>query len=206
MTTADNVKRAIRRHCSVPGCDRPFLAKGFCNAHYRKFKKYGSPTFQAIRPPGLTLEEALRFHGWVPTPGPLQDECWIWSGLTNIAGYGRLYFEGKDYVAHRASYETWVGEVPEGLIVRHRCDSPGCMNPKHLVPGSYQDNHDDMVSRGRERFADPEDFPHSKLDWGKVDEIRNLRAEGKTLEQIASRYSVNRSTIGYVVRGDTWTR
>lgn len=34
---------ASRNVCQMDGCDKPFLARGFCSAHYSRFRKYGSP-------------------------------------------------------------------------------------------------------------------------------------------------------------------
>lgn len=39
--------------CSVDGCEKPFLAKGFCNMHYCRFKKHGNPL---IRKYGLSYK------------------------------------------------------------------------------------------------------------------------------------------------------
>ena len=31
------------RRCSVPGCERPHQARGFCQMHYRRVLRYGDP-------------------------------------------------------------------------------------------------------------------------------------------------------------------
>jgi hypothetical protein len=51
---------------------------------------------------------------------------------------------------HRVAWEqAWGLTIPAGMIVRHSCDSPGCVNPLHLMIGTYQDNMDDKMARGR---------------------------------------------------------
>ncbi len=53
---------------------------------------------------------------------------------------------------HRVAYCEANGvtlEAIKGIIVRHTCDNPGCVNPDHLILGSHQDNSNDMVQRGR---------------------------------------------------------
>lgn len=77
--------------------------------------------------------------------------CWLWSGQTWENGYGRFSYGGKNWGAHKFSYELFSGEkVSEDRIMRHKCDVPLCVNPKHLETGTYQDNYNDMVSRNRQ--------------------------------------------------------
>lgn len=76
------------------------------------------------------------------------DSCWLWTGIVDRRGYGRVY-RGRMVFAHRFSYELHVGQIPKGLIVRHSCDVPGCVNPDHLRLGTQRDNVGDMFARGR---------------------------------------------------------
>jgi len=75
--------------------------------------------------------------------------CWEWTGWT-AHGYG--YFrhdDGRDWRAPRASYELFVGPIPEGMNVLHHCDNPPCVRPDHLYAGTSSDNMRDCVVRGR---------------------------------------------------------
>lgn len=76
-------------------------------------------------------------------------DCWEWVGTKNADGYGLLIWDGKQYLAHRVSYELHRRPVPEGLFICHTCDNPSCVNPAHLYAGTHQDNMDDKVARGR---------------------------------------------------------
>lgn len=98
--------------------------------------------------PGTPLVDRLRIVGWdVAANG-----CWIWRGRigskTN-GQYGVLDFEGKAILAHRAAYECWVGPIPDGNVLMHRCDTPLCINPEHLTPGTQRENLADRDSKGR---------------------------------------------------------
>lgn len=79
------------------------------------------------------------------------NECWLWTGGTDGRGYGSLSGgSGSSPVkAHRLSYELANGPIPVGLVVRHGCDNPLCVNPAHLEVGTQKENIHDMVVRGR---------------------------------------------------------
>jgi hypothetical protein len=78
------------------------------------------------------------------------NDCWRWNG-SFIKDYGAMHLGGETVLAHRYSYFMERGELPAGLVVRHSCDNPGCVNPKHLIEGTHKDNSQDMVRRGRAR-------------------------------------------------------
>jgi len=77
--------------------------------------------------------------------------CWIWIGRLDNGGYGVMSIEGENKYAHRISYELHNGPIPPGLFVCHHCDTPACINPKHLYAGTQADNMRDMAARGRGR-------------------------------------------------------
>lgn len=62
--------------------------------------------------------------------------CWLWTGCINPGGYGRL--GGR--LAHRVSYEVFVGEIPVGLTLDHLCYVTACVRPEHLEPVTIAEN------------------------------------------------------------------
>lgn len=63
------------------------------------------------------------------------DGCWLWHAKLHPSGYGHLRLDGKTLVhAHRAFYEAFVGPIPRGAHVHHKCQVTRCVNPLHLAP------------------------------------------------------------------------
>ncbi len=62
------------------------------------------------------------------------------------------------------------------------------------------------IARKREHgtWQEGEKGSRVKLSWDKVIEIRQSFLEGLTLTEIARKYDVTRTNIGYIVRGITW--
>ncbi|MEW1565821.1 HNH endonuclease [Streptomyces sp. NPDC093509] len=86
-------------------------------------------------------------------------DCWLWDGSTDADGYGLFSgtVEGTRYVrAHRFSYLFHIGTHPRDKLVCHTCDTPRCINPRHLFLGSIADNNEDMTRKGRNRHLSGE--------------------------------------------------
>jgi hypothetical protein len=76
-------------------------------------------------------------------------DCWVWEGTKNYAGYGYLNLSGIRVKAHRVMWMIYNHDIPEGKIICHQCDNPGCVNPNHLFLGTLKDNSVDMTNKGR---------------------------------------------------------
>src|SRR4051812_12262122 len=63
------------------------------------------------------------------------ERCWIWTGAKHIRGYGACGASYGDTRAHRVSWLLTNGPIPDGLGVLHRCNTPLCVNPRHLYLG-----------------------------------------------------------------------
>lgn len=85
--------------------------------------------------------------------------CWEWMATRSVrtsrntrrgAGYGNFMVTALSRVAaHRFSWEIHNGPIPEGLIIMHICDNPPCVRPDHLKLGTYKENSQDALAKGR---------------------------------------------------------
>lgn len=193
----------MERICSDSQCANKHYARGLCNKHYLRARADGSIELhpRALADPGSPLDTRLRHTGWLVT----DLGCWEWRGNRNPDGYGTVAVgrkvgrSPKPAIASRAAYEAWVGTIPDGLVVCHRCDNPPCINPGHLFLGTRGDNNRDSVRKMRNSFGEHHDH---KLSDAEVEEIRQrYRNSGVLQKDLAAEFGVSKSHIGLIVNG-----
>ena len=129
--------------------------------------------------------------------------CWLWTAGYFGNGYGAFGVNRINVGAHRYSYTLHKGEIGEGLVIRHTCDVRACVNPNHLIIGTPKDNINDMVERNRQ--AKGINCCNTKLTEDDVREIRIFRGFGFEYDELGSMYGVNKTTIGRIITGKTWS-
>lgn len=170
--------------CAVDGCGGKVAKKGLCGKHYQKSRLYGDPLGQAEPRKRLSMEEALLKH----LKRGAETDCWEWQASFNPKGYGKINATHGEQQAHRAAYRVWVGDIPDGLCVLHRCDNPRCCNPKHLFLGDNNDNTQDMIRKGRDKsFGKPR-----KLSDG---DVRRIRDKNHSVAYLRERYGISAAMV-----------
>jgi len=129
--------------------------------------------------------------------------CWVWMGTTTVRGYGQIESNKRKYYAHRASYEAFIGKIPEGMYVCHACDNVYCVNPNHLFLGTQKQNLEDMVKKGRSTRG--EKNPMAKLDEDKVSFIKRGIAMGHSDFGLSLAWGVSRQTINSIRNNKVWS-
>ncbi|KHS52557.1 AP2 domain-containing protein [Brevibacterium linens] len=130
-----------KRTCSVDGCDRPFIARGYCARHYRMARRDGMPTVQS------KTSVAERFWAKVDKSG----DCWIWTAGKDKNGYGGFNFDGRPMLAHRAAWElTHCQQLSPKTELDHACRNPSCVNPDHLRPADRSRNMQNQSAEGHQ--------------------------------------------------------
>lgn len=138
-----------------------------------------------------------------------EGECWNWKGRLNEWGYGRVFHNGRGILSNRLSWMIHFGEIPNEMLVCHKCDNPACINPQHLWLGTNTDNMRDMMKKERNQ---------KKLNKLQVSIIRKSYAKhypvGKSIgdkfgisgKELAEIFGVCRAQISRIVNEKEWAR
>jgi hypothetical protein len=108
---------------------------------------------------------------------------------------------GRCVNLHRLVYCQYNGvtlESIKGLCVRHTCDNTRCIEPTHLVIGSWAQNNADRAERGRSAKAVP---ARHKLGPAEVAAIGAMFLGGVRKTHLARQFGVDFNVIQKVLNG-----
>lgn len=125
---------------------------------------------------------------------PIESGCHEWTSVIHRDGYGKFHYEGRQAQAHRVAYRLFVGEIPDGLHVLHRCDNRRCVNPEHLYAGTPKQNTADKIARHKGLWG------RMKFTTGHIEACKTLSAMGMTQMQIAAKLGMDQTTVSRFLR------
>lgn len=152
----------------------------------------------------FTASVVEKFNSKVDVRGP--DECWKWKGKPSKQGYGRFCHDSEVVNAHRASLTIAKGPIPSGMFACHTCDNRMCVNPAHLWAGTSQQNHADMMAKGRARGPGHRGSKvgTSKLKEADVQIVIAMLGRGLRPASIARWFDVTPQAISRIKSGFNW--
>lgn len=189
-------QKGRKMSCKIDGCNNgKVIAFGLCSKHYTRLRRYNDVNFVSENKGGLK-PKPINFS--IDSYG-----CFvITSHVLNADGYSEIMIKGTTKKIHRHIYEECFGEIPKGLIIRHKCDNPSCINPEHLEVGTHQDNIKDMMLRGRQAKGTKK--PLSKLNENDVLIIKKSLLNGETNRNLAKKFKVDESIISNIKNNKMW--
>lgn len=184
--------------CSAPDCNDKFVAKGYCDRHYRHFKKHGKPI--------KTIRDSLeidRFYSKIKIDDT--SECHEWTDALCPWGYGMFRPKGQKQVkAHRYSYALKHGAIPDGMYICHHCDNPKCVNVQHLFLGTALENNKDKIDKNRHNSPKGVNHFRVKVSEQCVIEVKKLLKEIKSPTKVAKQLNVPVHFVENIKYKRTW--
>lgn len=138
-------------------------------------------------------------------------QCWNWKGNPRENGYCRTSYKRVNWYIHRLSYAAFIGPIPNGNDVCHRCDNRRCCNPAHLFTGTREDNMKDCVAKGRvskgERHSalvSGDNSGVAKLTAENVRQLRKLAKDGASTGVLSAQFQCSQDNVRKILNNKTW--
>jgi len=147
-----------------------------------------------------TLKQKVE-DGYIPEP---TTGCWLWIGTVQGGRYGAIWHQGKFWAAHRVSYEIVHGPIPDGMKACHKCDTPMCVNPRHLFIGTQRDNVLDMFNKRRGNRCMGEKHLKAKITERQALDILDMSKQGQSRQEIVKKTGISWGIVSGLVLGTTW--
>jgi hypothetical protein len=128
-----------------------------------------------------------------------ETHCWLWTDRLNQDGYGYININKETILAHRFSYENFIGPLLQGFIICHNCNNPSCVNPEHLRQDTHSSNAIDKSLIFKHK--------NQKLNITDVIEIKIalLNPYIGINNDLSKKYNVEPSRISYIRTGRDWS-
>lgn len=186
------------RICSVEGCGKQTRYRKYCNAHHARNRRHGDPLGGGAfygEPMDHLNKTVLTYLG---------HECLVWPFARGRDGYGSVIVDGLSTKVHRFVCQVENGRPPSPEHqAAHNCGngSGGCVARKHLSWKTPAQNQADRLIHGTSNRGERHGL--AMLSEENVRMIRALK-DKSSYRSIAKKFGVSYSTVGHIVRGETW--
>lgn len=185
------------RICKINGCGNPVVARGWCEKHYTRWKRYGDPHFRKVAANGECLE-------WLFANCDRDtDDCIIWPYSGTSHGYATVAYGGKTMSAARVVCEHIHGPPPTPLHeAAHSCGCghKGCVNARHLRWLTPAENTAEKYAHGTILFD--QDNHMTRLS---NEQVKEIRASSEHFRSIAGRLGMSAEHIRKIKTGKART-
>ena len=120
------------------------------------------------------------------------DDCWTWIGSFTSNGTPTKTHNGRDMIAHRWLWAQLFGPIKPGYALGHTCGNSQCVSPHHCKV---------MTQAECNRAGNG-----TILVKGDLQDIREAIDNGVSLNRIARKLGVARSTISSAMTGKSWKK
>lgn len=185
--------------CKIDSCGKKHLARGYCESHYRRWKRHGDPRGGGVANGylGKWIDEVAMAHKG--------QDCLIWPFARDKDGYPQ---GGHPLIASKRAYrvvcELHNGPPPSEVHeASHSCGKghEGCISPVHLSWKTHDENEADKVLHGT--IVKGSRHVNARLSEADVRAIRQMFGTA-THAAIAERFGVNRATVSMISIRRTW--
>lgn len=93
----------------------------------------------------------------------LDNGCWLWTGSTQVGGYGKIRFGTGHWTTHRLSFYLFKPSefsLTESVLHKIECNNPLCFNPEHLYSGNQTNNMQDRIKNGNNPYLNKTQCVH----------------------------------------------
>lgn len=149
---------------------------------------------------GATLVDNVdRTHSFWKRVGS-GDGCWLWEGPVLANGYGTARLDNVKTTAHRIAFRLSrdMVEIGSGRVVMHRCDVRLCCRPSHLELGTYSDNTQDCIAKGRWACRNSTRVSNRPMPMAMAEEIARMLDEGHVLVKLADEVGYDQTTLRHI--------
>lgn len=197
---------ATKRLCTIAGCDKPYLARGYCQKHWSRWRRHGDPNKILGTPMGAAQEF------YVKARGMQTDECILWPYCRDDCGYAVLGQPAGSKIPKRAHIllciEFYGPRPSRNHDACHNCGNGhlGCVNPRHLRWDTKKNNCADQLIHGTRQRG--EDKARANFTNAQVLEVRFRVAfrklTGERVKDIAASYGVDPRRVTEITKGRSY--